>query len=653
MLDSSHPLPKRRAPTQRIEGSLNPFDCRKATRRQTINQAPQCEHYGVGLRINAVPSATFKSSSRACVDVRCASHISIAGPRLSKALTENIWTIRNLECETRSMADVWELVQQAFPGVRLESEVQGWAFLDRFEEGIKAYQQMSNPSPKDDRWLGVCQFQLLRDHEAIDSLVRAANRGEQGAHVFLAHVLPFVDRSEDAITELAKANFELLSDYDKAFYHRVLSIQEETNGNLREALRAAEEAWKRIQGLPEFTILSPSILAQLAVLHGRIGRSQRALWFLERGLIATSSSERLKVRMRRAAVLVNLGRYREAVVELDTLDLGDEQERYQPERNWLLGQIALANGSMSLAVQRFTQAIEVATRLQFGYEELLCRLALACIEGMRANFSGAISNLTRAQELISDKSDRLLFRFREVILNYWMGQYTPSHAQQEYEGLIHAFGEMGLLQEQAAVRLHRVEVMRSVGSVGWERELDELQALSVSLQNPALLAREWPLLPKLRDVVAESHPRIAWKRPVVLQVFTLGNESITFDGKPVQIPLRRGVEVLAYFLEHKAVSLRNIMADVFPEEKPSAAKSYFHQFRHQLKENLTGVEIEYDPEARLYRLKSEIDLVWDVSELRADRIIGETGAFLPSSSNKWKKRVEESLESHRSKAAPA
>lgn len=548
------------------------------------------------------------------------------------------------------MHDVWTLVQEAFPGVRLESAIQGWAFLERFEEGIKAYEAIPSPSPKDDRWVGVCYFQLLRDLDALDVLFRAASRGEEGAHVFLAHVLPFVERGEEASAELSKAAFDQLSDYDKALYHRVLSIREEMNGNLREALRAAEEAWRRIQGVPEFAVLAPSILAQLAVLHGRIGRSQRALWFLERGLVSTSIGEQVKVRIRRAAVLVNLGRYREAIVELDSLDLADAPERYQPERNWLLGQIAIANGSMGLAVQRFTQSIELATRLQFSYEELLCHLALVCILGVRGDFQEASDHLTRAQSLISDKSDRLLFRFREVLLNFWMNRYTAQHALQEYEGLIHAFGEMGLLQEQAAVRLHRGNLLRMLGNSGWERELDDLQALSVALQNPALLVREWALLPELREIAFVTHPRIAGKAPVFLEVFTLGDEKMSLDGRPVHIPLRRGVEVLAYFLEHKAVSLKSILSDVFPDEKPSAAKSYFHQFRHQLRENLDGVEIEYDSEAKLYRLKSEIDLLWDVSELRAGRVMGETGVFLPSSNNHWAQALDHSLNKFRSTA---
>src|SRR5690606_17458051 len=209
---------------------------------------------------------------------------------------------------------------------------------------------------------------------------------------------------------LEKVDISALSAYDQALYYRILSIREETNGNLREALKAAEEAWRRVQGVPEYVFLAPSILAQLAVLHGRIGRSQRALWFLERGLQITVGTERLKIRLRRAVVLVNLGRYHEAQIELDSLDLAEAPEAYQVERRMLFGEVAWATGNLALAIQHYTSAIALAMRQQFGFEEMACRLAMVCILGARGEFSGASSHLARAQVLISDRSDRLLFR---------------------------------------------------------------------------------------------------------------------------------------------------------------------------------------------------------------------------------------------------
>lgn len=538
---------------------------------------------------------------------------------------------------------VTSLVAAAFPGVKLESEVQGWAFLERFDIGVSVYESIPEPTAQDDRWVGVCYYQLVRDEDALTALYRAITRGEEGARINVAHLLPFLERGDEASRELAKVNMERLSSYDQALYFRVQSILSETSGNLREALRAAEEAWRRIQQIPEGRILAPSVLAQLAVLHGRIGRSQRALWFLDQGLSSTTGYEQLKFRLRRAAVLVVLGRSKEARTELDSLLLVDAPESFQAERNYLMGEIALASGNTRSAVPYYEQAIEVASRLQFNYEELLCRLALVCILGSRGDTDEASSHLERAQALITDKADRLVYRFREVLLLFWQSRYSLQHALEELDALVAEFGQMGLLQEQAAVKLHKSELLRANNDERFRSELDELQALSVSLQNPALLHREWVFLTDLHAIAQASHPRIAGQARSVLEVFTLGEERLLLDGNPVSIPLRRGVELLAYFLERKAVSLRALLTEVFPEEKPRTAKSYFHQFRHQLRDNVKGLAIDYDADSRMYHLHSVVDILWDVAELRSGRSIGRGGQFLPSSANAWPKTLQSEI----------
>lgn len=539
--------------------------------------------------------------------------------------------------------DVYELVADTYPGVELESEVQGWAFLERFDLGVSTFEALEEPTPQDDRWVGVCYYQLVRDTEALEALYRASSRGEEGARINIAHLLPFLERGDEASRELSKVNFERLSNYDQALYFRVQSILSETSGNLREALRAAEEAWKRIQQIPEGKILAPSVLAQLAVLHGRIGRSQRALWFLERGLSATTGNEQLKFRLRRSSVLVVLGRYQEARAELDSIALVSASDNVQAERLYLMGEIALAAGNTRAAVQFYLQAVEVASRLQFSYEELLCRLALACILGARGDATGASGHLARAQALITDKADRLVYRFREVLLLHWQTKYSRQHAVEELESLEASFGQMGLLQEQSAVRLHKAELLRAMGNSRFQLELDDLQALSISLQNPALVLREWGLLPELHRIAQGTHPRIAGQARRVLEVYTLGEERLVLDGEEVNIPLRRGIELLAYFLERKAVDLPHLLQDAFPNDKLRSAKSYFHQFRHHLRESIGSLSVDYDADSKMYHLRSEIDILWDVAELRSGQANVAVGAFLPNSRSDWARVLDETL----------
>jgi len=280
----------------------------------------------------------------------------------------------------------------------------------------------------------------------------------------------------------------------------------------------------------------------------------------------------------------------------------------------------------------------------------MSRLGLVSILGSRGEFAAANDHIARAQELIADKADRLTFRFREVLLMLWQGRYTQSHAADELNGLIHAFGEMGLLQEQAAVKLHLADLYRVMGR-DFSGILDELQTLSITLQNPSLLAREFALLPELRAIAEKTHPRIAGRRTPTLEVHTLGEESVVLDGKPVHIPLKRGVELLAYLLERKAVTLQDVIEDVFPNEKLSSAKSYFHQFRHQLREHVDGLAIEYESEAKMYRLASEINVIWDVEEVRSGREVARLGRFLPGSQNAWARAVDEELEAYRKQVA--
>ena len=297
----------------------------------------------------------------------------------------------------------------------------------------------------------------------------------------------------------------------------------------------------------------------------------------------------------------------------------------------------------------YERCLRSSYRLHVTFEELLARLSLVALSSTsKEEHSSAVEHLSRAQSLVSDKSDRLAYRFREIGLRLRSGEYTPEHALKEYEALDAEFGVMGLLQEQGFVKLHKAALLLGLDVRRSCAVLDELQSLCVMLQNHAFLAKEWALLPELRRYAKRTHPELLGEQSEILEVRSLGEEALYFSGERITIPLRRLVEVFTYFLEYKAVSLRKLLLDVFPDEKPRSAKSYFHQCRHQLKEYLPAVEIEFDREARMYRLRSQIDIVWDVAEVRAGRRDGDFGLFLPSSGNDWALMLDHGLDRFRS-----
>lgn len=399
-----------------------------------------------------------------------------------------------------TLVDVRRRVEALYPGAEIESVVQACVYLEEFDRGIETYSVIDEPSADDDRWLGVCHFQRVEDAQAQDAFERSIRKGQQASRVNLAHLLRMTDRADRAADELQKVDLARLTPYDQVFFLRVKSIHEEANGNLRDALRFTEEAWRRLQGLPEFAILAPSILSQLGILHGRIGRAQRAVWFLERGMQLTRGLQQIKARVRWATVMVAQGRIREASQALEQLDASEMPEPMLVEIEWLSGEIAWLRHESTAAVGHYARAIDIAQKHQVVYEEFLSQLALASILAF-SDGDGAIEHLKRAQELISDQSDQLAFRFREILVYVATGLYRSQHAIRELAATAEAFGDMGLLQEQGFVRFHICALKLDLDDETYLDEVDALALLSKSLQNPAFLEREILLRPQMRVVV--------------------------------------------------------------------------------------------------------------------------------------------------------
>lgn len=547
---------------------------------------------------------------------------------------------------------VQKLISERFEGIVLESAVQGWVYLDDFARGLAAYEAIKKPTPQDDRWAGVCYSMLRRRMEATELLYRAVARGEEAARIELARVLDFTDRSEEATAELAKVDPEKLSPADRVLLQRAKSLQQEFSGDFRKALEFAEDSWRLVQGLPEYPVLAPWLLIRLGLLHGQTGRVQRALWCFNRALEITTSAP-IHLLLSRVSGLISLGRYAEAISEAESLKAISNAPEHEALRLLLRAEAAWATGDVQGAVSWFSRAIPLAVEIDSN-TEFLAHLALTAIYGYKGLYPTALEHLARARVLVNYKRDLLDFRFREVLLDYWRGTLGPGGAQQALATLVEDYSVMGLLQEQGRVQLHLAELYRAAGDGRYLDELDKLQALTSALQNQAFLAREWVLVPQLREAARLSHPKLVGSPSKVLEVYSMGEERIALAGQTVNIRLRRAVELLAYFLEHNEVHLKKLLADVFPDDKPKSARIYFHQFRNELQERLPGVRIDYHPETRSYRLISEYDILWDVAELRAGRKMGDMGIFLPSSGSEWAHLVDEGLEPLRNAlAAPA
>jgi tetratricopeptide (TPR) repeat protein len=543
-------------------------------------------------------------------------------------------------------SDVERLVSQKHPGVTLESEVQGWVFLREFEAGLACYESIQARTGVDDRWAGICYFHLHQDMRAVELFYRAIARGVDSARINLAHALGYIERGDEVLPELLRVDSDRLSIYDKVLFYRVKSLHEETNGDLRTALQDAEKAWNLVQATPQFSILAPDILSQLAVLHGRIGRAQAALSFIDKNLSIATGVDGLRARIHRAHILITFGKFSQALLELDLLDLTIAPRYlhaivrvYRGEAEWGLNNLATA-------MDHFEAAAELAVELEIGFEEFLARVELAVLHANANNLDSAHEYLRDAERLVSDRSDRLYFRFREILTQRLSNSIDGMAAVAELNTVADELGKMGALEEQGRVRLHIAHELWRQGSSEYLRELSAIDDLAGILQNPSFMSRELVLLPDFAPILCEaSYPHIAagHSDSGVLVVESLGAERLVFNAKQTLLPLRRAVELFAYFLQHQRVELNRVIVDLFPDEKPKTAKSYFHQFRYQLARTIPGVAILFDRHSRQYWLSTSISVIWDVDEIRRGAAKLDGRRFLPSSSSNWVETLNQEL----------
>lgn len=405
------------------------------------------------------------------------------------------------------MASPVERLKQRFPGINVLSNVQAHALLGEFQAGISLFNSLEAPNKHDHRWRGVCHFSCFDDDRAVAAYTKAIDMHSQEARINLAHSLAFVDRAEEISEQLEQVNFETLSVYDRVFYLRVKSLNDERNGQLMVALRQAEYAWRLVQGAPEFPLLAPQLLNQLGILHGRIGRAQRALWYLDRNLELTAGEDNLSVRLTRIRVLSSLGLLRQAREEF--AQLANVPEQYRAISHVRSAELSWAEGEIHEAIRQYEEAASLARRLQQGFEEFQASLDLAVLLA-RFTDRDLDEPLSRAQLQISDRSDRLMYRFREILLFLWNDHYTPAHVADELITVSSSLNDMGLLQEQGWVDVHAAHALAVLGHRERSKNvLDSLCALAATLQNSAFLSREWLLMPEFRAEVERSHPDIA------------------------------------------------------------------------------------------------------------------------------------------------
>lgn len=112
----------------------------------------------------------------------------------------------------------------------------------------------------------------------------------------------------------------------------------------------------------------------------------------------------------------------------------------------------------------------------------------------------------------------------------------------------------------------------------------------------------------------------------------------------------RTVELLAFLLRHGDASLTKLQRKLFPDVPAGRAKTYFHQVRVDVASRVPGLDIDYDEKRKLYRVRGDTPLHWDVHELEgavraADGLLPDLVSieFLPTAESDWAQEEREQL----------
>ena len=195
------------------------------------------------------------------------------------------------------------------------SSIQRLAQNACYKEGWEIYQQFSMPSAVDDRWAGICLWNLGQLEDARTMFTRAKRRGETGALIGLASISRLLGSLDDCETYLELAFDSSLSPDDWVRALRERGDLHAARNRLKNALEAYLEARLEAELCSEAKSLLPVLDQSLGLTYHLLGNDRKAKELMERALLTTNPILRSYIRATRILVYILNGDF--ASIESD------------------------------------------------------------------------------------------------------------------------------------------------------------------------------------------------------------------------------------------------------------------------------------------------------------------------------------------------
>lgn len=497
----------------------------------------------------------------------------------------------------------------------------------RYSQGLAHFEQLTCPSPEDERWAGYCLFSLGRLLEAKDLLLRAKTRGCTAATLELITVLRTLGDAAAAAAEADALALDDLAPTDRAYALREVAALKLHAGDLDAARVLLERAWQALGGDLSTSPLMPQTAQLLGYTYHRLGRDTPARHYLNVALKHAVGAKRVQPLLSLAQVHLYAGRYDEVSADLGDIDaLLPDAPGVQAYHAYLCGLLSRAFGRWSEAADHFRRASQVARSNGESSTEFTAELGLASVMTASGEVADARPHLLRASRLAGTPWDHAMMTLRD---GYWQAAAGEPGAKTTLLRARAAFDALRLPRETAWADLHLAEVDAAHDQAAALKTFSQAYAQRDVLEGSAALLPELRLLPRLTALLASrcddpdvraflaERRAVCATQPLEVRLVTLGRGRLLADGIEVKFRLRRTVEVITFLLMVGPARRDDILAALWPDDPPIKAKSYFHQVVFALKEAAPYLRISYDRQSKRYALACDgLAFTWDVGVIK-------------------------------------
>jgi tetratricopeptide (TPR) repeat protein len=249
-----------------------------------------------------------------------------------------------------------------------------------YTEGWEFYQQISMPSPTDDRWAGICLWNLGRLEDARTMFTRAKRRGEIGAVIGLASISRLLGSFDDCEAYLESVFDSSLSPDDWVRALRERGDLCLARNQLKAAVESYSEARLEAELCNEAKTLIPMIDQSLGYTYHLLGNDRKAKEVLDRALLSTNPLLRFYVHMTRTFVCI----FNSDFVSVESILLDrDFQNLDNPFFNsmylYAKGIYKIIQNEWDTALTHFQQSIEITEKNSFTETDCLSKIGICKI----------------------------------------------------------------------------------------------------------------------------------------------------------------------------------------------------------------------------------------------------------------------------------